>query len=138
MVLRKTEMPKIVRQGFTLMEVLVVVAIIMILAGLGVFYYMGQLEETRKSAAKIKIRDLTQAAETYKLHNAQYPASLRQLLVRDPRGGAPLLKNEDGIMDPWDREFQYDPNGTKNNGMQPDIWCLDPNGQPIGNWGKNR
>ena len=51
MVLRQRDIRRVVRQGFTLMEILVVVAIILVLASLGGYYVIGQLNEANKSAA---------------------------------------------------------------------------------------
>src|SRR5262245_28896401 len=104
MVLRKREIQKIVRQGFTLMEVLVVVAIILILASLGGYYVMGQLAEARKSEAKIQVRTLTTACENYMLNYGSPPPNLRMLLQKGDRGG-PYLKNDDVLIDPWGREY---------------------------------
>jgi general secretion pathway protein G len=140
MILRqKQEIQKVVRQGFTLMEVLVVVAIILILASLGGYYLLGQVDEARKSAAKAQVRTITQACETYKLHNFQYPGTLDILLQPDPNGGPPLLKNAEALTDPWGRPYQYDASGANNRGTQPDIWSGGPSGnEKLGNWGKIR
>ena len=135
MVLRKTEIQKIVRQGFTLMEVLVVVAIILILASLGGYYVMGQLAEARKSEAKVQVRTLQKACENYELNYRQRPSSLSVLLQKGDLGG-PYLTNRDVLLDPWGREYQYNAQGPRNNGMFPDIWTTDPDGKEIGNWGK--
>src|SRR5262249_18710746 len=131
MVLRKREIQKVVRQGFTLMEVLVVVAIILILASLGGYYLLGQVDEARKSAAKTQVRTLTQQAEPSKLNNFDTPPNLRPLTEKDRGGGPPLLKSQEALMDPWGREYGYDPSGQKNGGTQPDIWSGGPSGSEL-------
>src|SRR5262245_33965489 len=109
------------RSAFTLMEMLVVVAIIVMLAGIGTYYYIGQTEQSRKDTAKMKIRELQTAVETYNVqHRGSWPESLEFLLQRDEAGLGPYLKSQEALLDPWDRQFQYDPNGTRNNGLTPD------------------
>jgi general secretion pathway protein G len=113
------------------MEVLVVVAIILILAGLGGYYFLGQANEARKSAAKIQIKTLTQAAENYALdHQGQWPQNLSVLLQRDQSGKGPYLKSQDAIIDPWGNQYQYTQPGS--DAIQPSIWCEGPQGR-IGN-----
>jgi general secretion pathway protein G len=135
MIMRKREIQRVVRQGFTLMEVLVVVAIILILASLGTVYVMGQLEESRKSEAKINVRELTKACGMYELNYRTRPGTLRVLLQKGEYGG-PYLKNDAILYDPWGKEYQYNAQGPRNNGMDPDIWTTDRDGREIGNWGK--
>ena len=136
MVLRKQEIRKVVRQGFTLMEVLVVVAIILILASLGGYYVMGQLAEARKSEAKIQAHNLTKACQNYELNYRQRPGNLAVLLQKGEYGG-PYLESRDFLYDPWGREYQYNQQGPRNNNLYPDIWTTDPDsGREIGNWGK--
>ena len=134
MVIRQKELLRGVRHGFTLMEILVVVAIIVILAGLGGYYLIGQVDEARKGAAKTQIRTLTQAAENYKLDNFDWPPSLQSLTVRTASGKGPYLKNVDYLVDPWGHAYNYDASCAKNQGTQPDIWAVAPGNQIIGNW----
>ena len=96
---------------------------------------LAEAEKARKSAAKIQVRTLTMAVETYILQHMQNPPNLKSLLVKGERGG-PYLKNQDAIIDPWGREFQYNMQGPRNDGIVPDIWCVTPDGQEIGNWAK--
>jgi general secretion pathway protein G len=133
MVLRHENQVKGSRTGFTLMEILVVVAIIVILAGLGGYYLLGQVDEARKGAAKTQIRTLTTAAENFKLDHFDWPPNLGALVQRT-NGKGPYLKNQDYLMDPWGHPYQYDASGAKNNGTQPDIWANGPGGIVIGNW----
>jgi general secretion pathway protein G len=127
------------RAAFTLMEMLVVVAIIVILAGLGGYYFLGQAEESRKAAAKVQVRTLTQAVETYNVqHKGAWPDDLTILLQRDAEGLGPYLKSSEVLMDPWGRQYQYDKAGGRNNGLTPDIWTVSPSdGREIGNWPAN-
>jgi len=117
------------------MEVLVVVAIILIMASLGGYYVMGQLAEARKSEAQIQVRTLTTACENYQLNYTRPPPTLRARYDKGDFGG-PYMKSLDILMDPWGREYQYNPQGPRNRGMYPDIWTVDPDGREIGNWGK--
>ena|SRR5579872_7247520 len=122
------------RRAFTLMEMLVVVAIIVMLAGIGGYYFVQAQEDAKKGAAKAQTKVLTQACDAYRISHGTYPASLQVLLQRDEEGG-PYLKTPDAIIDPWRQPYQYNAQGPQNNGNQPDIWCVSPNnGQQIGNW----
>ena len=121
------------RRAFTLMEMLVVVAIIVMLAGIGGYYFVQSYEDSKRSAAKVQVKVLTEAAEAYYLSNSSYPPSLQALLVQDPQGGGPYLKTQEALIDPWKNPYQYNPSGPNNSGRQPDIWANSPAGQ-IGNW----
>jgi general secretion pathway protein G len=122
------------RRGFTLLEMLAVVAIMVTLIGIGGYYYLKQAEESKRDAARIHVKStLTQACEAYFLkHDSNWPPSLEALLVQDELGG-PYLKTEAALRDPWGNPYRYDPNGTQNGGRQPDIWAETAAG-PIGNW----
>ncbi len=129
------------RPAFTLMEMLIVVAIIVALAGIGGFYLFGALGDSQEGIAEAQCRGaLTQACRSYYLkHNNQYPQSLEQLLQKDALGG-PYLESHDNITDPWGQKYQYDASGPSNNGMKPDIWTVVPNSNPqkkVGNFPKN-
>jgi general secretion pathway protein G len=123
------------RHAFTLMEMLVVVAIIVMLAGLGGYYYIKQLDQAKRSAARNQVRTtLTAACETYCIDHGTFPPSLDVLLVGpDELGHGPYLKTADSLLDPWSRPYQYAAEGPNNGGRQPDIWCETASG-PIGNW----
>jgi general secretion pathway protein G len=139
MLYRKPDPRRRNRRGFTLMEILVVVSIILVLAGVGGYYLMGQLAESRVSRAKMDVRTLTTACEMYaKDHLDQWPPSLEVLCTRDGNGKGPYLKSRDTLYDPWGNPYQYNPQGPNNNGTQPDVWTTGPSGSAIGNWGSTR
>jgi len=125
---------RIARHAFTLMEMLVVVAIIVMLAGLGGYYYVKQLDQAKRSTARSQAKTtLTQACETYFLDHSTYPPNLEALLV-ETDGKGPYLKSADAIKDPWGQPFQYNAQGPNNSGRQPDIWATAPGGVQVGNW----
>jgi general secretion pathway protein G len=123
------------RAAFTLMEMLVVVAIIVVLAGIGGYYLLGQLDDAKRSAAKLQAKGpLTNAVKTYYVKHNTWPQSLQQLLQGDQKG-SPILEDQDALKDPWGGQFQYDPSGPMNGGRRPDIWATDPkDGTKCGNW----
>ncbi len=123
-----------VRTGFTLMEMLVVVAIIVTLAGLGGYYFINSAENAKKQVAHTQVKTtLTQAVEAYRLEMGEFPQSLDMLLQRvEDRG--PWLKTQEALIDPWGQPYQYNMAGSYNNGLLPDIWAEHPQHGQIGNW----
>lgn len=120
------------RAAFTLLEVLIVVAIIVVLVGLTSVYVMRYLDDAKKDAARIKATHLATVLSAYHTSKGDYPASLDGLL-QPGDGGKPYLGPEE-IVDPWGKTFQFDVNGPHNNGLRPDVWTQSPDGQTIGNW----
>jgi general secretion pathway protein G len=116
------------RSAFTLLEVLIVVAIIVVLVGLGTVQVFKYLDNAKKDAAKIKATNLGQKAVAYQVRNGAFPESL-QVLVQEQ------LVSQEETVDPWGQPFQYDATGKNNNGTKPDIWAVAPDGSPVGNWG---
>src|SRR5260370_21610963 len=99
-----------VRGAFTLMELMAVIAIIVVLAGIGGFYYMQPLEDSKVSAAQIQMKgDLTAACKTYKMKTGNWPPALAALLQKTDDGlFGPFLDNQSYLIDPWGNQYQYD------------------------------
>jgi len=100
------------QRGFTLIEVMVVVAIIGILALIIVPNVVGKDDQARVTTTQASLGSIANALELYKLDNYRYPNTaegLRALVTRPesarvfPNGG--YLKRLP--KDSWDREFQY-------------------------------
>jgi general secretion pathway protein G len=135
MTLRKPLQHSSRRLAFTLMEMLIVVAIIVALAGIGVVYVIPQFEKAKDGIAKTGAVNVGNALQMYYKDYDTYPGTLQELTVRGDRGG-PYIPAE-GIVDPWGRQYDYNPNGTNNQGAKPDVWATNPKtGVQIGNWGK--
>ncbi|MDX8399569.1 MAG: type II secretion system major pseudopilin GspG [Gallionellaceae bacterium] len=102
-------------QGFTLIEIMVVIVILGVLAALIVPKVMGRPDEARISATKQDIGSITQALKLYKLDNMRYPSTEQglQALVSKPNS-APIPPNWKGNgyleklpKDPWGNGYQY-------------------------------
>jgi len=127
------------RAAFTLMEVLVVVAILVVLAGVGGVIFMRAQQDAYIRTAKVQLKELTTACQMYSIaHDNTNPPTLQELL--QPSDGGQAYLQSKALVDPWGQQYQYDPNGTRNGQSgQPDIWSMGPSkgGDPnsiIGNW----
>lgn len=105
------------QKGFTLIELMVVMVILGILAGLIVPRIMDRPEEARRTKAAVQIQSIEQALKLYKLDNGQYPSTEQglQALIETPSVGR-LAKRwrEGGYLDkgkvpadPWGGDFVY-------------------------------
>ncbi len=115
----KRTLSKIVsrQQGFTLIELMVVIVILGILAGLIVPRIMGRPEQAKQLKARMQIESISTALKLYKLDNGAYPTTDQGLsaLIETPSAGK-IPKNwrkggylEKGRVpkDPWKNEFIY-------------------------------
>ena len=101
------------RRAFTLLEVLVVVAIIVILAGAGSYYVYQRYEEAKISRAKMDAAKLAGYLEQYRLANdGQYPATIEGLATTQPNGGEPFATPAE-VRDPWGKLYQLDVSGSR-------------------------
>jgi general secretion pathway protein G len=127
----------ILRAAFTLMEMVVVVAIIVALAGLGGYAFLNTLKTQQKNTAKINVKTLETAVNNYYTDHSRYPSSLQELLHKDSQGG-PYLTSQDMITDPWGQTYQYTPNGVNpDTGEQsPEISTTAPDGTRISNFSR--
>ena len=109
-------------RGFTLIELMVVIVILGILAGLIVPRIMGRPEEAKQLKAKMQIESLETALKLYKLDNGMYPDTEQglQALIEEPETGiVPKNWRKQGYLekgrlpkDPWGNEFLYLSPGT--------------------------
>ena len=131
--------------GFTLIEVLVVVAILGILAAIVVPRIMDRPDEARRVAAKQDIGTLVNQLKTYRLDNGNYPTTEQGLLalVQKPTTN-PIPPNWKQYLDrvprdPWGGDYQYLDPGVKG---EIDVYSLgsdqarggEGNAADIGNW----
>lgn len=102
------------QQGFTLIEIIVVVVIIGILATFIAPKFLGRTDEARITKAKADIGALESALELYKLDNYAYPTTDQGLeaLVTKPSSDPVPANWKDGYIrklrkDPWQRDYLY-------------------------------
>lgn len=121
------------QSGFTLIEIMVVVIIIGLLAGIAVPTVMDRIDESRVQKVRADFKALQTALKLYKIDNFQYPTSDQGLdsLAHKP-STAPVPRNwkssgyvETLPYDPWDRPYLYMSPGE---GHEYDIYTLGADG----------
>ncbi|MCK9172682.1 type II secretion system major pseudopilin GspG [Desulfuromonas thiophila] len=103
------------QRGFTLIEVMVVVVILGILAGVVVPKLLDRPEQARRTKAEMQVRSLEEALGLYKLDNGQFPSTeqgLQALVTKPQSGRIPLRYREGGYInkvpqDPWGGTYIY-------------------------------
>ena len=132
------------RKGFTLIEIMVVVIILGLLAGLVLPRILGREEEARINAAKTQIRAFESALDGFKLDNGFYPSTeqgLDALITSPETGRVPRKWKEGGYLkparipkDPWGNNYLYFAPG--NEGREYEIISYGPDAEQGGE-GKN-
>ena len=100
-------------EGFTLLELIIVMVIIGLLAALIGPKMIGRVGESRQTVAKQQIEGFSSALEMYKLDTTKYPTQEQGLeaLVTQPQGivnwKGPYLKKKFIPKDPWGNNYVY-------------------------------
>ena len=108
----RSDSPCRTHRGFTLLELLVVMVIIGLLAGIVAPQYFSQLGKSNAKVAKAQIESFGQALDQYRLDVGQYPSAeqgltaLRAGPANTPKWAGPYLKR-DIPLDPWGNAYQY-------------------------------
>lgn len=121
-------------KGFTLLELLVVLAILGLLAAFVAPRYFDQLDRSNAKIAQTQLRALSEALDHYRLDVGRYPSTeqgLAALTAAPPgetRWNGPYLKRA-APLDPWGRPFVYKLAAEQ---AEPDLLSLGRDGRPGG------
>lgn len=144
---RKQRVVRNKRRGFTLVEVLLVLAILGVIAAMVVPQLLGRQKQANIDATKLTISGVEKAMEIYAVdHAGEFPTTGEGLEVllhaanNDEKWHGPYLKDSKTPADAWGRPLQYEYPGTHNaQGTKPDISSSGPDRAPntaddITNW----
>jgi len=149
-VLRSAARSQTRQSGFTLLELLIVLAILGVIAAMVVPNLMGTQKQAYIKATRNSIHSLEQTLKLYAVdHAGTFPTGgsevLEQLMSTTDQNGqqvAPLLTEIP--LDAWGKPFQYEYPSSKVNSDKPAIWSAGPNGQDeqgsgddVNNWNMN-
>lgn len=99
--------------GFSLVELLVVLAIIGLIAAIATPQVLGYLDNAKVDTARAQMKSFENALELYYLDSGNYPSSEQGLglLVKRPDSdtnwNGPYIKNASALTDPWGTSYQY-------------------------------
>lgn len=106
-------LPRHRARGFTLLELLVVMAILGLLYAIVAPQVIRYLGSSKTSTAQVQVRNIAQAIEQYQLDNGHIPTQeqgLNALVAQpanEPAWNGPYFARSDGLVDPWKRPYQY-------------------------------
>lgn len=112
------------RRGFTILELLAVMAIIAILAGLGAKGYSLARRQAKEDRAKAELEKLRTALEEYRVEFGAYPEQEQAGSIGNLANIGFLTASVEGIelVDPWGRDYQYERGRGPENRFLYRIW----------------
>lgn len=131
------------QKGYTLVEIMLVLAIISVLVGASIFYLAGNLDMAKEQRVEADIQTITTQLKSYETRNLFLPSTAQglQALVTRPTGD-PQPKRWGVLMkklpvDPWGTPYRYRAPGVKS-GESFDLYSLGADRveseDDIGNW----
>jgi general secretion pathway protein G len=99
--------------GFTLLELLVVLAILGLLAAIATPQVLKYLGNAKISTAKLQVQSLSSSLDLYRLDNGAYPTTEQGLVALTsrpadaPNWAGPYVKQRDSLIDPWGHPYVY-------------------------------
>ena len=131
--------------GFTLLELLVVLAIMGLLAAIVAPQVLGYLRSSRTQVSKVQIENISAALDHFQLDTGRYPTQQEGLdaLVKPPgevaNWNGPYLRRPSALVDPWQRKYLYRIPGQHG---EVDVWTYGSDGveggandaRDVGNW----
>jgi general secretion pathway protein G len=132
-------------RGFTLLELLVVLAILGLLAaivGPQVIKYLGS---SKSETARIQVKNIAASLQLFRLDSGRYPTAQEGLtaLVKQPSSvpnwNGPYLPDASAITDPWGKPYLFEAPGKHG---EADVYSLGSDGtqggageaKDVGNW----
>jgi len=97
--------------GFTLVELMVVISIIAVLAAIVGFNVVNAGDDADVVAAQAQIRSLDSALVVYKTKFKRFPETLESLV--SPPSGDPILRTKAIPLDPWGNPYVYQLDGSR-------------------------
>jgi len=97
-------------RGFTLLEILVVLAIIGLIAAIAAPQVFKSLGGAKSDSARVQIESLSTAIDLYRLEVGKLPPDLDALIEKpsgEDRWNGPYLRKTSVPKDPWGNPFQY-------------------------------
>src|SRR5512139_3578053 len=131
---------RIRRSGFTLTEMLIVLAILVMLMALVVPRFLGARKKADRQATQAQVELFRGALERYALDTKDFPTTEQglQALLTAPGDGdegavvgwdGPYVNKDTIGLDPWNHDYQYAYPPERGRTDLPDIWSFGPDGE---------
>ena len=115
------------RGGFTLMEVLLALAILVILGSVTVMSLSGVFFDAKNKAARSKIDSMKSSIMDYYISEGMYPQSIQQMTEISQKTGRRYIDKVE--LDPWGRDYLYQPPEGSNPNDTYKYWTVGADGQ---------
>ncbi len=113
--MKRRNLSRTKRRGFTLLELLLVLVILVVIAGFGIQAFGGVRDKAKIQQAKVELGMLSQSLKRYEMMMNALPAALDALSNKPNEADAEWVKMLDKPItkDPWGNPYEYSVNGSE-------------------------